>query len=136
MPKQDDEKAAQAAQRLARLQNLWWRRDHLNEAEWTELYTRVYHILIPPSGQNIDLLAKLPESTEDYVQHFFEDRVFRATFSPKYTPKITYPGALHQFFRNYLFDRLDQVKRHPEPIEPEPNQEGEEVDLLEYSQTK
>lgn len=136
MPKQDDQKAAQAAERLARLQDLWWRRDSLDAAEWPELYTMVYHTLIPPARRYIDLLAKLPESAEDYVQHFFEDRVFRATFSPKYTPKTIYPGALRTFFKNYLLDRLDEVKRHPEPMEPEADVEGQEIDLLEHLSPK
>lgn len=136
MPKQDDEKAAQAAQRLARLQDLWWRRDNLDAAEWPELYTMVYHALIPPSHQYIDLLAKLPESAEDYVTSFFYDKVFLPTQSSKYTPTTIYPGALRTFFKNYLLDRLDQVKRRPEPIDQEPDQEGQEIDLLEQLSPK
>lgn len=113
MPTHNDEKAAQAAARRQRLQGLWKRRDHLNEAEWTELYIMVYHILIPPSGQNINLLAELPEAAEIYVDGFFTEKVFRPTVRENFNAQFIYPGALRGFFCNYLKDRRNEIERQP-----------------------
>lgn len=113
MPTHNDEQAAQAAARRQRLQDLWQRRDRLSEAEWTALYTMTYHLLIPPSGQNIGLLAKLPEATELYVADFFTEKVFRPTVRENFNAQFIYPSTLRRFFGNYLLDRLDEVNHQP-----------------------
>lgn len=135
MPKHNDEKTAEATARLEKLQALWRRRDRLNEAEWTELYIMVYHILIPPTRRYASLLNDLPGSDGAYIKDFFQQKIFNPTTRENYTARTIYPGALRRFFRHYLLDCLDEVNRQPDrlnqPHPQNPDPDGDDDDLLE-----
>lgn len=132
MPKRNDEKPEDAKkQREEELQDLWGRRDDLNESEWDRLYKLINLILAPSAkiGRHLSLLNSLHKLTcEDYdfyFQGFFFQKVFKPTRREGFVAKrLVHSGALHTYFRRFLLDRLDEIKREIEYCEKE-NDQGE-----------
>jgi hypothetical protein len=89
----------------AELTDLWQRRSDLDESEWHKLYALVWKILISfrPSE-----LAGLPDEREEYVQAFFERKVFRLDAAAD--GRGVHSTALREYYRRFLRDRLDEIK--------------------------
>jgi hypothetical protein len=82
------------------LRDLTERRPGLSKAEWATLYSVVFRNL---QGCHWDVIQKLSGMREDYIQDYFEDKLFRLD-GPRHV--IYHTGALRRFFRQYLIDRL------------------------------
>ncbi|MFO1419585.1 MAG: hypothetical protein U1F59_01235 [Candidatus Competibacteraceae bacterium] len=146
MPKRDDEKPEnEKRQREEELQDLWQRRDRLNESEWGRLHKLIYLTLSPSAkrGRISSLLKELKNHLDEdfdvYFQDFFARKVFlparRAGFVAR---TLLHPGALHTYFRRFLLDRLDELERQPQAFEllEEENEERESIlDILSSTQT-
>ncbi len=85
----------------APLQDLWRRRDHLNEREWEQLYHLTSQILLACrkkyNGLNIPL--------EECVLDFFTHKVFEPASREGYVVDTPiHAGALRLYFQNFLID--------------------------------
>lgn len=83
-----------------RLRDLWRRRADLTAGEWDELYGITVTAL---RGCYRSLLDQLPASPEDYIQDFFEDKVFSLNNPGN---EIAHRGALARFYKRYLLSCL------------------------------
>lgn len=132
MPKCNDKKPEDAKkQREEELQDLWGRRDDLNELEWDRLYKLINLTLAPSAkiGRHLSLLNSLHKLTcEDYdfyFQGFFFQKVFLPARQEGFVANtLVHSGALHTYFRRFLLDRLDEIKHEIEYSEKE-NGQGE-----------
>jgi len=133
MPKQSDEKKAQDAQ-WQELQDLWRRRDRLNESEWEQLYKLVGYALSHNSGSFGSLIKNLPEDFDFYFEDFFVQKVFLEARKEGFdAPSLEHSGVLPLYFKRFLLDQADKIKRRPQPLEfPEEEHEEREsiLDLL------
>jgi hypothetical protein len=97
----------------ANLQDLWSRRNSLNESEWTRLYGIVLAAL---KSYRPDILSSLVDDHDVYVQEFFQDKVFR----PDLLSRLDHVGAIRVAYKRYLHDRYDSEKvRRTEEITEE-----------------
>lgn len=138
MPTQSDEKKAQDAQ-WQELQDLWRRRDRLNESEWEQLYKSVGCALSHNSGSFGSLIKNLPENFDFYFEDFFVQRVFLLARQEGFdTPPLEHSGVLPEYFKRFLLDQLDKIKRQPQALDfPEEENEEREfiLDILLSTQT-
>jgi len=107
------------------LADLWSRRANLTRAEWARLYLLVMGVLrenkVPE--ENAPRLGG-PAAVEGLRQSFFLDKVLAPATAPGADPNPELSlGGLPVFYRNYLRDRLDEIKRHGEVDFPGPGQE-------------
>ncbi|CDH44669.1 hypothetical protein [Candidatus Contendibacter odensensis] len=86
----------------ARLQDLWRRRDDLNEREWEDLHQWVYRIL---TAYPFKELSGLNLSLDDCIHDFFTHKVLLPTFREGYVVDTPiHGGALRCYFQRFLLD--------------------------------
>lgn len=88
----------------AQLRDLWQRRGDLAYAEQIRLYEIVTSVLQTCKPA---ILGSLPEKHDDYIQHFFVDKVVLLDT----LTRCDHSGALCSFFRNYLTDQYRALQR-------------------------
>ena len=88
------------------LRDLWSRRTMLSQAEWEKLYKIIFNALRRHASPE---LFALPESRDDYIQHFFTDKVFPLDHSD-----CAHIGALRCYFQRYLIDQIRRQKTRAE----------------------
>ncbi|MDG4558151.1 MAG: hypothetical protein P9F19_12305 [Candidatus Contendobacter sp.] len=140
MPKHNDEKPEdEKRQREKELQDLWRRRDDLNEPEWNRLYHLIYLTLSNHRRTFWGILEQLPEDFKIYVWDFFTKIVVEKTISQgSRIRRDIHSGALCVFFLNFLKSELRAIKRQPRSFqlrEPNPDDLQESIlDRLKQSQ--
>ena len=85
----------------ARFDTLWRARDQLSEAQWSELYSVVQHVL---RHSRFGILTALPLERDDYINSFFTDKVFLTTHGSTEDDPSMHTGGLRTMFKNYLID--------------------------------
>lgn len=140
MPKRNDEKPEdKKRQREKELQDLWQRRDRLNESEWNRLYKLVGFSLFDNRGRFKSLIKALPEDFDFYFQEFFVQKVFLPARKEGFIPgALIGAGAVRTFFKRFLLDRLDEIDHQPQAFKflEEENEERKSIlDILLSTQT-
>ncbi len=104
----------------AELGELWGRRAALTSREWAKLYWHVNHCL---AGKCTELLEDLPGSAAEYIQDFFLDKVFHG--NP--IGELHHSGALIEYYRRYLLDRLKLAEHKHRAMPAESPDESDEA---------
>lgn len=116
------------------LQDLWRRRDTLNQSEWTQLYRLIHRILLANRGK-FALLKQLNEGIDIYIEDYFTRKVFEpARREGVDIDQPVYPGAICKYFERFLLDQWDEVQRRPGSRNDEPRQNpagDEDFDIFE-----
>lgn len=155
MPKRDDEKPEnEKRQREEELQDLWRRRDRLNESEWDQLYKLIYRILYTQHGDFWPLLKSLPNEDFNVEKDSELASKFKAYVWEFYLEKILIPVCdrrqcvnqnqeinktyFRRSFKNFLKDKRRYFNNRPQATPPEkiitrdPEKDDEDFDLFEY----
>lgn len=93
--------------------------DNVTEADWTQLYFLVRHVL---THCNVPALSKLPEERSVYIDEYFSQKIFLSM-----RPRLRGPdhcGALILFFRRHLLTIL--TGSHSVSLSPEEGTPGDD----------
>lgn len=115
------------------LQEWWSHRDGLSNLEWERFCKLIYQALRANRGKFGSLLNAISGDFDDYLWDFISRKVFEAgQAADAKTDTPFHTGTLCFYFRNYLLDCLDQVRRDwlPSPEPPE-GQEPAEFNVFE-----
>lgn len=151
MPTQSDEKKAQDAQ-LKELEDLWQRRDRLNESEWTKLYELIYRSLctkrggfgswlkhVPNEDLNVQKNSEFSSKFEAYVWEFYLEKMIRACEDKQSVDKNQKISKAYfrEAFKNFLIDKGRYFNNRPwttqsDEINPHnPQENDEDLDIFE-----
>lgn len=117
MATQIDEKKAQDAQ-WEKLQDLWQRRDRLNELEWADLYRLIKDFLSIEQEKFSLFPGNFPENFEYYVQRFYNKTVHDPALRKNFlSHALTNPEKLWKYFENFTlindyWQRQDHLEKH------------------------
>lgn len=135
MPKCNDEKPEDAKkQRENELQDLWGRRDDLNESEWNQLYHLIYRTLSDNRGYFWKIKNQLPEDFKIYVWDFFTKIVVEKTIGQgSDIRRDIHTGALCMFFKNFLRSELRAINSRPQAfITSKSNSDDQQENILDH----
>lgn len=130
MPKQKADKPTDNRQQITKdLQDLWRRRDRLNESEWTKLYEFIYHILrtkrggfgswlkhVPNEDLNVEKNSEFSSKFEAYVWEYYLEKILIPVCDKKQyidINQIISKAYFRRAFTNFLISKGRYFNNRP-----------------------